>query len=281
MNKTADSGRVLVIVPAYNEAATVGAVVRGVLRERPGAAVLAVDDGSTDGTAALAAEAGAEVLTLPFNTGYGPALQTGIKYALRRGFSMAVVCDGDGQHDPASIGALLSELERGKAEIVVGSRYLERGTFEAPALKRAAVRFFGALAGACIGQKVSDPTSGFKALSRRAMRYYVSDLLPITFPDADAMITAHRVGLRIAEVPVKMHPRAEGRSMHDGVKGFVYFFNMLFSILVTVLRKDRLDPEVNDDDSGDAAQAEGVRGVRGAPVPPADIRPGAPPPPQD
>ncbi|MBI5527598.1 MAG: glycosyltransferase family 2 protein [Deltaproteobacteria bacterium] len=281
MSRSADIRRVLVIVPAYNEAATVGAVVQGIARERPGAAVLVVDDGSTDGSGALSAEAGAEVLTLPFNTGYGPALQTGIKYALRRGFAAAVVCDGDGQHDPGSIGALLAEFERSGADIVVGSRYLETGTFEAPALKRAAVRFFGLLAGACIGQRVTDPTSGFKALGRRAMRYYVSDLLPISFPDADAMITAHRVGLRIVEVPVKMHPRAEGRSMHDGLKGFVYFFNMLFSILVTVMRKDRLDPEVTDDDPRDAAKAEGVRGVRGAAVPPADIRPGAAPPAQD
>ena len=165
------------------------------------------------------------------------------------------------------------------ADIVVGSRYLAPGVFRAPLLKRIAVRFFGLIAGICIRQRVTDPTSGFKALNRRAMTYYVSDLLPISFPDADAMITAHRVGLRIGEVPVVMHARAEGRSMHDGVKGFLYFFNMLFSMFVSVLRKDAFNPGEGEHDARDAAEAEGVRGDRRGAVPGADCRHGQAPPP--
>jgi len=271
--------RVLVIVPALNEAGTIAVVVRGVRAAVPEAGVLVVDDGSTDGTGALAAAAGADVVTLPFNTGYGAAIQAGIKHALRSGFSLAVICDGDGQHEPSSIGALLGAHATGGADIVVGSRYLAPGVFRAPLLKRIAVRFFGLIAGICIRQRVTDPTSGFKALNRRAMTYYVSDLLPISFPDADAMITAHRVGLRIGEVPVVMHARAEGRSMHDGVKGFLYFFNMLFSMFVSVLRKDAFNPGEGEHDARDAAEAEGVRGDRRGAVPGADCRHGQAPPP--
>ena len=267
------AAQVSVIVPALNEAGTIGRVVRGAHEALPGAAILVVDDGSTDRTAAIAAAAGADVLSMPFTTGYGAAIQAGIKHALRSGADVAVICDGDGQHDPASIAALLDAFTAGRADIVVGSRYLVPGTFSAPLPKRLAVRFFATLAGVCIGQRVTDPTSGFKALNRRAMRYYVSDLLPISFPDADALITAHRVGLLVAEVPVVMHDRTEGRSMHDGIKGFLYFFNMLFSMFVSVMRRDVFNPEGCDDDSRPPAEAEGVRDHRGAAVPGADIQP--------
>ncbi|MBU2488905.1 MAG: glycosyltransferase family 2 protein, partial [Proteobacteria bacterium] len=125
--KNTQPDRVLVIIPAYNEEPHIAGVARGARSAVPGAGVLVVDDGSTDRTGALAAEAGARVMTLPFNLGYGAALQAGFHYALSRGYTHAVLMDGDGQHDPASIPGLLAPVLAGAADVAVGSRFLENG----------------------------------------------------------------------------------------------------------------------------------------------------------
>ncbi|MBI3978373.1 MAG: glycosyltransferase family 2 protein [Chloroflexi bacterium] len=235
----------LIVVPAYNEAGRIGAVVAAIQRWAPGCDILVVDDGSTDGTAAVARAAGATVVSLPFNLGYGAALQTGYKYALRQEYQFVVQLDGDGQHEPACIGELLDVVRQGWADVVIGSRFLGRGTYHAPVARRLGMRIFGGLASLLIGQPVSDPTSGFQALCRRAVAYEASDVYPADFPDADVIVMLHFAGFRIKEVPVVMYPRASGKSMHAGLKPLYYIFKMVLSMGMTLLRERRVYREVS------------------------------------
>ncbi len=172
------------------------------------------------------------------NAGYGAALQTGIRYLYERGYEEVVLFDGDGQHPAEYIKSLSGELEKGGRDIIIGSRFLN-GYKDAGLLKSVALRFFSFLIKVTTGVKIFDPTSGFKCLSRRAMRYYKSDIMPLSFPDADAMILALRSGLKTGELSVKMKNRISGRSMHYGLRAVTYMFNMLFSIMICILKSDR------------------------------------------
>jgi glycosyltransferase involved in cell wall biosynthesis len=227
--------KILVLIPAFNEEEQIATTVAEVRKEISEAMVLVVNDGSADQTALRAAAAGAKVLTHPFNLGYGVALQTGYKYARKYGFDYVLQMDGDGQHDPRSIRTLLKELQRGKADVIIGSRFME-GDYEVPFLRRIGMNLFGFIAGCFCGQRITDPTSGYQALGRRALELYVSDCFPGDYPDADVLVMLHRVGLCFQEVPVSMYPNRQGKSMHNGLKPFYYIYKMLLSIGLTLLR---------------------------------------------
>jgi glycosyltransferase involved in cell wall biosynthesis len=228
--------KVLVVTPAWNEAANIQRTLAGVREALPGADVVVVDDGSHDATRALATGAGATVLTHPFNLGYGAALQTGFLYARDHGYDAVVQIDADGQHDPRSAAAMVRVLGESGADVVLGSRFLGAGDYRPSALRAAGIRLMRRLVRAATGEAISDPTSGFQALGRRVVALYASDLFPADYPDADVLIMILRAGMRVREVPVVMHAREAGSSMHDGLKPVWYMFKMLLSILVTVLR---------------------------------------------
>ncbi len=234
----------LVIIPAYNEANQVASVIRGIKESLPLVEVLIVDDGSTDETRKVAMEAGATVLSHPFNLGYGAALQTGYKYALRKDYGQIVQMDGDGQHDPSFLGGLLSVVRNREADIAIGSRFLKaRSTrldqqpYRSPFFRRVGMRFFGTITSLIIRQKITDSTSGFQAMNRKAIEWVSSDKFPYDYPDADVIIMLHRAGFRIREVPVQMFPNQNKKSMHSGWKPLYYIFKMFLSILVTLMRK--------------------------------------------
>lgn len=226
----------IVIIPAFNERANIAAVIERVRECLAEADVVVVDDGSRDETAAIAKRLGAVVLRHPFNMGYGVALQTGYKYALAGGYGRAVQIDGDGQHDPAYIKDLLRELDNGKCDIVIGSRFLFTSKYRQPFLKKVGSRLFAFLASFIISQKLTDTTSGFQALNREAMKYVSTDLYPDDYPDANFLIMLQKAGYRIAEVPVQMYMGGE-KSMHSGLKPIYYIFKVFLSIFVTLLNK--------------------------------------------
>ena len=230
----------LVIIPAYNEAPRIAAVIAGVRAVVADATIVVIDDGSHDGTALVAAEAGARVLCHPFNMGYGVAIQTGYKYALSAGCDWLVQIDGDGQHDPAGIPALLEPLQGGTVDFVLGSRFLGGISYRPPLLRRLGMTFFRRIVALVIRQPISDCTSGFQAFNREVIGFFTSDLFPCDYPDADVLISLHLAGFRIREVPVRMSPSASGKSMHSGIKPVYYVFKMLLSICVTLLRSHRL-----------------------------------------
>lgn len=229
--------KILVVIPAYNEEARIGEVVRRVRAQGLKYDLLVVNDGSRDATARAARSAGAEVVSHPFNLGYGVAIQTGYKYALRHGYEVVVQMDGDGQHDPASIAHLLAPVLAGQADFALGSRFLDPASYEPSLARRIGMAFFRRLVSWIIGQPISDSTSGFQAFNRRVIRFFTTEVFPCDYPDADMLITLHRAGLRIREVPVRMFPNVAGKSMHSGWKPLYYLFKMLLSVLVTLLRK--------------------------------------------
>jgi glycosyltransferase involved in cell wall biosynthesis len=233
--------RPLVVVPAFNEAGAIGKVIEGIRATDPRLPILVVDDGSGDDTAAVAHHAGARVVRLPFNLGYGSALQTGYKYALRERYDCVVQLDGDGQHEPADIPRLLGVLERGDADVVIGSRFLGESTYRPDAARRIGMRVFRLLAFALTGVRFTDVTSGFQALDKRALRFFAAERYPADYPDADVLVMLTRAGFRVAEEPVRMYPKPGAQSMHAGLRPAYYIFKMFLSMLLTVLRHEGSD----------------------------------------
>lgn len=234
--------KILIIIPAYNEGPDIGGLIRRVRDLQPDFDVLVVNDGSRDETAAAARETGAEVVSHPFNMGYGVAIQTGYKYALAKDYDFVVQMDGDGQHDPASVGELLAPVMAGETDFVLGSRFLGKDSYEPSLARRVGMTFFRRLVSWLIGQNITDSTSGFQAFNRRVIRFFTTEVFPCDYPDADMLITLHRAGFRIREVPVRMHANISGKSMHTGWKPVYYMFKMLLSIFVTLLRKKQVEP---------------------------------------
>jgi glycosyltransferase involved in cell wall biosynthesis len=229
--------KILVVIPALNEAGPIASVIQQVRKEIPDAQVLVVNDGSTDQTEQKAQAAGAKVLSHPFNMGYGVALQTGYKYALKFGYKFVLQMDGDGQHDPRYLPVLLKEVQDGNVDVAIGSRFLGEGGYKVPSLRRMGMRLFGFIASRLSGQRITDPTSGYQALSRRAIEFCTRDAFPGDYPDADVLVMLHRAGLRFREVPVGMHPSLNGQSMHSGLKPLYYIYKMLLSIMLNLMRK--------------------------------------------
>lgn len=219
----------VVVVPAFNEAAILGQVLRRVRAQVPSATVVVVDDGSTDGTAALARAAGARVLSLPFNLGYGAALQTGYRFALEARADVIVQLDADGQHDPVDVARLASGVLERSADIVVGSRFLEDHGYRMNGVQQFARHLFCWLARR-FGLRITDPTSGFQALSPAVARFFCSDFFPADYPDLDVLLTAHRRGFRVGEVAVRMAPSPRRSTLHGGIGSLYYVLRMILSL---------------------------------------------------
>ncbi len=230
----------IVIIPAYNEEENIAGVVNGIKNVIPDADILVVNDGGYDRTEDIVIKLGGQIISLPYNMGYGAALQTGFKYALRKGYEYAVQMDADGQHDPRDIPRLLSTVKNSDADVVIGSRFLNGTAYRIPIIRRLGMLVFSFLASLLTGQKITDPTSGYQALNRKGLKFYASDYYPVDFPDADVIIMLHRAGLHVREIPVTMHSNRSGRSMHSGLKPLYYIFKMFLSIFVTMLRKDNV-----------------------------------------
>jgi glycosyltransferase involved in cell wall biosynthesis len=228
----------LVLVPAFNEAARITRVLAGVRTAVPDATVLVVDDGSTDDTALAARVAGARVVRLPFNLGAGVAAQTGYKLAVREGFDCVVQLDADGQHEPSDIPALLDVIAGRQADVAIGSRFLGGVAYRPGLLRRTGMGLFRWLAWLLTGVRFSDVTSGFRAFSGDVARYVATEWYPTDYADADVLITLRRAGFRLQEVPVRMYPRAGGRSMHAGLRPIYYVFKMLLSVALAPLRRE-------------------------------------------
>jgi glycosyltransferase involved in cell wall biosynthesis len=241
-NGRVDLQRTLAIVPAFNEADSVGAVVREIRLADPEIEVLVVDDGSHDRTGAVARGAGARVLELPYNLGIGGAMQAGYRYALERGFDVAVQVDGDGQHDPAQIPRLLDLLHDGRADMVVGSRFLGDNGYRAPLGRMLGIRMFARIVSLIVGQRVTDSTSGFRAVNRRGIELFARDY-PNDYPEVESTVLVYRHRLRRVEVPVRMRERAAGQSSITPFASVYYVVKVTLALLVDLFRSPGTLPE--------------------------------------
>jgi glycosyltransferase involved in cell wall biosynthesis len=231
--------RKLAIVPAFNEEESVEAVLAEIREQAPGFDVVVVDDGSVDGTAERAERAGATVIRHPFNLGIGGAVQTGYKHALRHGYDVAAQVDGDGQHDPADLEVMLATLHtEGDADMVCGTRF--RGAtgeagYDVPRTRRAGMLIFRLLLSAIVGQRITDPTSGFRMTNRHGIELFARDY-PHDYPEVEAILMLHAHALRLQEVPVRMRARVGGRSSITRPRSAYYMVRVLLAIGVGLFR---------------------------------------------
>jgi glycosyltransferase involved in cell wall biosynthesis len=223
------------IVPAYNEAGSVGAVVSEIREADPELTVVVVDDGSTDATAELAAAAGATVLSLPYNLGIGAAVQTGLQYASEHDFDVAVQIDGDGQHDANELEQLLAPIVAGTADIAVGTRFAGQRLYRPSMARRIGIALFARLVSLIVRQRVTDTTSGFRALNRRGIDLFASDY-PHDYPEVEATVLVFRHRLRMVEVPVAMRQRETGRSSITVFRSLYYMGKVSLALFVGLLR---------------------------------------------
>jgi len=228
--------RVLVIIPAHNEEASLPATLAEVRAKAPGADLLVVDDGSRDATARVAREAGVQVVRHPVNLGVGGALQTGFHWAIDHGYDIGVQLDADGQHDPGYLAALLAPVAEGRCDVSIGSRFVESSGYRAPLNRRLGMMLFQAVVKLAIGRRITDTTSGFRAYSREVMKVCRYDF-PQDFPDAPLLIGLARRGFRLDEVPVRMRERQAGRSFYTLGKQLYYPYKNLLASLMALIRR--------------------------------------------
>jgi glycosyltransferase involved in cell wall biosynthesis len=231
------SERRIAIVPAYNEEQNIARVVEELHVFDPGIDVVVVSDGSVDRTAENAEAAGARVLRLPYNLGIGGAVQTGFKYAWEQGYDLAVRCDGDGQHVPGELPKVIRPVAEAEADIAVGSRFVSSDGYRSSASRRVGIRLLATVVSAIARQRVTDTTSGFQALNRRALELFAQDY-PHDYPEVEGMVMTIKHKLRLVEVPVQMREREHGRSSITAFRSVYYMAKVLTALFVGLFRRD-------------------------------------------
>jgi glycosyltransferase involved in cell wall biosynthesis len=228
--------RVLVVVPALNESASVGAVVTDIQAQYPPADVLVVDDGSVDGTAEVARRAGAAVCRLPFNLGVGGAMRAGYRYALREGYQVVVQIDADGQHDPSYIPSLVAATTTW--DLVIGSRFEGEGHYSVGGPRRWAMAVLARVLSRLAHEPLTDVTSGFRATNRRGIQifaeHYPSEYLGDT---VESLVIALRADCRVHQVPVSMRRRATGRASQGALRSTLYLSRAVVALGLALIRR--------------------------------------------
>jgi glycosyltransferase involved in cell wall biosynthesis len=231
----AHSPRCLAIVPAFNESGAIAAVVADLRTHAPQVDILVIDDGSTDGTAACVPPP-ATVIRLPFNLGIGGAMQTGYRYAREHGYDVALQVDGDGQHPADQIPALIAALRETGADLIVGSRFLNAGSYQQSPARMAGIRVLIGLLRLLTGKPLTDPTSGFRAANRRVIEAFAA-WYPDDYPEPEVLVLLSRVGYVVREIPVRMAPRRTGRSSIGLLTGVFYVLKVSAALLLSTLRR--------------------------------------------
>jgi len=226
----------LAIVPAYNEEGAIGSVIAEIRAFDPSFDVVVIDDASHDHTAEVAAASGARVVRLPFNLGIGGAVQTGFRFAFDGDYDIVARVDGDGQHDPAQLAQLLPVVLRGEADICVGSRFSGAGGYRSSGVRRIGIRILARTVSLLTGQKLTDTTSGFQVLNRRAIALFAQDY-PHDYPEVEAAVMLHKHRLRLAEEPVSMREREHGRSSITAMRSIYYMAKVLLAVLIGMFRR--------------------------------------------
>jgi hypothetical protein len=234
-----DQGKILVIVPAYNEEGSVEKVIEAVRTHLSQADVLVINDGSTDRTSEKAKACGATVLDLPFNLGIGGAMQAGYQYAKEKGYDIAIQVDADGQHDPREIPKLLHALKVEKVDVTIGSRFIADSGYKSSTMRRVGISILSQVISMMVGQKITDPTSGFRAANRKAIQLFALDY-PQDYPEPEVVVLLHQCRLKMIEVPVGMSERYSGESSITKIKSIYYMVKVLLAIFIDCFKKPPL-----------------------------------------
>lgn len=223
--------KVLIIIPAYNEAENIEKVVNNLIQNYPQYDYVIVNDGSSDETEEICCKNGYQVLNLPLNLGIGGAVQTGYRYALKNHYDIAIQIDGDGQHDIAYVEKLIEPISSGEADITIGSRFLEKEGFQSSATRRMGISFLSGLIHLLCFKKVKDVTSGFRAVNADFIEIYAENY-PGDYPEPEAIVAAIMHRGRIKEVPVIMKERMAGSSSINLKRSIYYMIKVTLAIFV-------------------------------------------------
>ncbi len=227
--------RIMVLIPAFNEAEGLADLVARARKSLPDTRVVVISDGSTDDTARVARSAGAVVLDLPCNLGVGGAVQAGFQYAIAEGFDLVVRMDGDGQHPPEEAPKLLEGWRATRADLVIGARFHDGSPFQGTPVRQAGIRALAVFLSVVCRTRISDPTSGFWLVSRPLLDCFAREY-PVEYPEPEAIALLRRQGFTLAEVPVQFHPRRHGRSSINGWRAIYYGLKVGLALFIERLR---------------------------------------------
>lgn len=231
-----DARRVLVIIPAYNEQDSIASTVQNVIDA--GFDYIVVNDGSTDATKSICEEHGFNTLSLPQNLGIGGCVQAGHKYAFECGYDVDVQFDGDGQHDASYISSLVDQIDQG-ADLVVGSRFVDKTDgFQSTMLRRLGITWLSSWIRLFTRKKITDPTSGFRASGKRAIRLFCSSY-PTDYPEPESIVLALKSSLSVKEAAVIMHERQGGKSSIAGLSSLYYMVKVSLAICIVSFSRNR------------------------------------------
>lgn len=230
--------KVLIIIPAYNEESNIQSVLDELQKDFKEADVLVINDASTDKTKQIVESNNINCITNIFNLGYAYAVQTGLKYAKKYNYDYCLMFDGDGQHIAGEAKKLLNKILETNCDIVIGSRYLQKGNYNASKARKLGTNFFAWLIKFVCNKKISDPLSGFQVINKNVIDKYSKMGEYPEFPDANLIIEMLLNGYKIEEVSIKMRKREFGESMHQGIiKPIKYMVIVLYTILIQILNK--------------------------------------------
>lgn len=231
------SDRVLIVIPAWNEELALPGVLREVATVLPDHDIVVVSDGSTDGTADVARQAGVTVLELPLNLGVGGAMRAGFKYALRSGYDAVVQLDADGQHDPRNVPELIAAMHELQADVVIGARFAGRGEYQARGPRRWAMRVLSVVLSRVARTRLADTTSGFKISGARALPLFATSYPAEYLGDTvESLVIAARSGRVVRQVGVEMRARSAGQPSHNPWKASVFLLRAWLALAVALSR---------------------------------------------
>ena len=225
----------LIIIPAYNESECIEDTVRDIMENASDFDYVVINDCSTDDTREICERNGFNIVNLPINLGIGGAVQTGYMYALEYGYDLAVQVDGDGQHDSYNIKEILKPIEENTADMVIGSRFIEKEGFQSSRLRRMGIVYFTKLIKLCTGKTVTDPTSGLRMAGKRVIRLF-AECYPKDYPEPESTVAALNQGYVVEEIPVVMRERQGGVSSITMKKSIYYMVKVTLAILMEWMR---------------------------------------------
>jgi glycosyltransferase involved in cell wall biosynthesis len=226
----------LVLIPAFNEEKNLPSVIAEVRASLPDFDIVVVNDGSRDRTEELARTAGSVVISHPVNVGYGAAVQTGFKYACKKGYAVVVLMDADGQHDAKDAQLLVNVLKDHSLDMVIGSRFAIKTAYKTTFARIVGRNLFSLITYLITHKRFLDISSGFRAINGRTVAF-LSRNYPVDFPDAEVLVMMLLNGFKIAEVPATFRSRTTGQSMFSLPKKIYYPFKGLLAIVIVVMRE--------------------------------------------
>lgn len=219
------------IIPAYNEEANIAQTIQDLKANAPEVDVIVINDCSKDGTKKILKKQKIPFIDLPINLGIGGGVQTGYCYALNNEYDIAIQFDGDGQHDAQYINTLIEPIKQGKADVVIGSRFIEKEGFQSSAMRRLGINFLSGLIHLLSGVKVRDVTSGMRAVNKKMIALFAEQYAQ-DYPEPEAILASGIAGAKIAEVPVKMKERMAGQSSIGAWSSVYYMVKVSLALVI-------------------------------------------------